>query len=241
MSSSKQRLEVREAKERLRKAYRTNPNPSHAQLKGIAEDVGRSVSSVIKWFERERSSSKTNTPEPTTQRSQAQESLKRSAPDITTNRFAKRPARSTSPERNRERPALTLKSKQPAPIKQPATQPVQPQPQATQPKPVAPQEASSSVVPPPTTPPQAIPSQTTISRAAPLEPKEKEAGPADQGAEADQQVIDNEQSHPFPHAAHLPIAYEGVTKLQHELHCAMFLYYQATQGIPMSYPDSFSR
>ncbi|KAG9103307.1 hypothetical protein FRC06_011443 [Ceratobasidium sp. 370] len=253
LSSIKKRLDVREAKEHLRKAYRRNPNPSDAQLKGIAEDVGRSVSSIVKWFERERSSSKTNTPEPTTQRSQAQEFLKRDTSNITTNGLGKRPARPTPPERGQERSTPTLKSKQqpapdkepapdkqpapdkePTPDKQPAPQPAQPRPQPAQSKPVALQETSSSVASPSATPPQAIPPRTT-PQATPPRPQETDVG------SADQPVTENEQSHPFPHAAIIPVAFEGVTKLQHELHCAMALYYQATQGLPMSYPEPFSR
>ncbi|KAG8743935.1 hypothetical protein FRC10_011121 [Ceratobasidium sp. 414] len=263
MSTMKKRLDVREAKEHLRKAYQRNPNPSDAQLKGIAENVGRScialveraVTTVQDRFEKERSSSNANTPEPT-QRSQVQVSIKHSTSNIATNGFAKQPVRPTPLERDQVRPAPTLKSKQQlAPAKQQALQPTQPRPQSAQSKPTAPQKDSSSVAPSPITPSQTIPSQTTTSQAAP-QPKEKDISPAggylpydtktlnplrsslDQTAEAGQNVTDNEQSHSFPNVANMPVAYEGVTKLQHELHCAMALYYQATQGLPMSYPES---
>ncbi|KAG9128108.1 hypothetical protein FRC07_004724 [Ceratobasidium sp. 392] len=221
------RLDVQEAKKRLRKAYIRNPNPSYDQLSRIADDVGRSVSSVTKWFEKERDSSKTNTPEPPLQRSHIQGSLKHDIGQRT------RPA---LPEPNRKRPIPKVTFEEPALAKQPVSQPAQPRQQPMQPKLAVPQKALSPPIPPPTASLQAPSLPVTTPQADALEP-EKDSRSIAQRAEADQP--DNGPSHgAFPNATNFPVAFEGINKLQHELHCAMALYYQATQGLPMTFPES---
>ncbi|KAG8737690.1 hypothetical protein FRC12_017052, partial [Ceratobasidium sp. 428] len=72
--SGTNRPDVQEAKKRLRKAYLKNPNPSNTELIAIANEVGRGVGSVTRWFENKRSSSNANTPEPPHRKGHAQES-----------------------------------------------------------------------------------------------------------------------------------------------------------------------
>ncbi|QRV76731.1 homeobox domain protein [Ceratobasidium sp. AG-Ba] len=254
-SNTKRRLDVKDAKRVLRESYLKTPSPSVAQLNRIANEIGRSVESVTKWFEKERRSSQNTTPEPTQQKDRLEQHSVASIRATNGSGSAKPPSRPSSllnPKRTVPAPKPSPSAvSEPNSLKgQQATQPAEP----VRGEPEAPPKSSLISAPTQSASSQAAPSQVVMAEAVtPSVASPKSKGKAreeiastdqdiamnDQNDTVDQPVSEDNEGHsPTLNADSLPIAFEGVTKLQHELHCAMLLYYQATQGLPMTLPDS---
>ncbi|QRV91562.1 glycoside hydrolase family 3 protein [Ceratobasidium sp. AG-Ba] len=196
-----------------------------------------SRSKKLTGFEKERRSSQNTTPEPTQQKDRLEQHSVASIRATNGSGSAKPP----------NRPSSLLNPKRTVPAQNQPAEPVRGEPEA-------PPKSSLISAPTQSASSQAAPSRVVMAEAVTpsvASPKSKgkareeiastdqEIAMNDQNDTVDQPVSEDNEGHsPTLNADSLPIAFEGVTKLQHELHCAMLLYYQATQGLPMTLPDS---